>query len=609
MFDPDASSARPAATATPGTTGTAVQPPSARELLSIAWGLALAAGVAYALTQFVRQRVLHELAFVSRDVWWMSPIAHLMIFAPLALVFALVLRGRPRGRVVAFATFAFLAVISQLLPYTAIASWAQVILAAGVAVQLARWYSQASPARRGALGTATRVATVGVVALALTQQGWRVERRHSMLAALPVAADGAPNVLLLILDTVRSDNLSLYGHHRPTTPNLLRRSAEATVFEQAFATAPWTLPSHGSLLTGRYASELPHDWLRPINLEGETVAERFRDSGYLTAGFVANLSYTSYETGLARGFIEYHDYPLDPRLILKHSPLALSGAVQQVARIRSMDDARRAVSRLRLAPGGHAGWHPVPAQDVTNRFLAFERKRGARPFFAFLNYMNAHDPYRAPDSVLARFGDGRRPVDRYDAAIARLDEEIGRLLDSLQRRGALDNTIVVVTADHGELFGEHGLRGHANALYRPLLQVPLFVRYPARVPRGARVQDEVSLRDIPATLLDLAGIARGTIPGQSLACTWTPQADGVPSPAVASVIQGRNVSARFPNAATPLATVIDDDQQLIRNARGEEQLLNYREDPTEVVNEVQDPQVRSEVARLRAILASVAHGR
>ncbi|HEX4931732.1 MAG TPA: sulfatase-like hydrolase/transferase, partial [Gemmatimonadaceae bacterium] len=373
MRDPGASSASSASSHAPGATSRSTAttprpaPPSARELLAIAWAFGLLAGLVYAGTQLTRQHLLDRLAFVSRDVLWMSPLAHILLFTPLALAYALLLRGRHSGRTVACATFAFLATLSQLLPLAALASWAQVILAAGVATQLTAWYDRRSHEARAALARATRVATVTLVALALAQQAWRGVQRRTALAALPVAADGAPNVLLLILDTVRGDHLSLYGHARPTTPNLLRRAAEATVFEQAFATAPWTLPSHGSILTGRYADALPHDWLRPIATDGATVAERFRAHGYHTAGFVANLSYTSYETGLARGFIDYHDYPVDLRLILKHAPLALSATVQQVARAQSLAAAARALRRPRLALGGHAGWHPVRARDVSDR--------------------------------------------------------------------------------------------------------------------------------------------------------------------------------------------------------------------------------------------------
>lgn len=248
------------------------------------------------------------------------------------------------------------------------------------------------------------------------------------------------------------------------------------------------------------------------------------------------------------------------------------------------------------------------AREVSDGFLDWEARRGTRPYFAFLNYMNAHDPYRAPDSLQSRFGNGRTFVDRYDAAIARLDEEVGRVLDTLERRGSLDHTIVVVAADHGELFGEHGLRGHAHALYRQLLQVPLLVRYPARVPSGARVREPVSLRDIPATVLDLAGIDDTERQGRSLACTWTPAPDGEPSTVIASVIKGRNVNTRFPNARGQLWTVIDDEHQLIRNALGQEQLFEYRVDPTQARDEIADPDLSDEAAQLRALLRVATRG-
>lgn len=596
--------------------GSSVAPPTAAhaatawtEIVVLAWSFGLAAGVVYAIMQLATQHVLGRLAFVSREVVWMAPLAHLLIFLPLAIVLAIVMRGRAAARVVACGTFAFLATLSLLLPFGALAQWAQIILALGVAVQLTRSYTAHLERARPLLVRSALGASAVVVLVSVSQQLWRVVERRADVAALPSPAHGSPSVLMIILDTVRGENMSLYGYDRQTTPQLVRRASESTVFDRAFSTAPWTLPSHGTLMTGRYPVDLPHDWLRPIAPEVPTIAERFRAHGYLTGGFVANLAYTSYETGLARGFIDYQDYPITLRLILKHAPLALSRAVQQVARSRSLDDLRRLVTRPSIAPGGHAGWHPVRAQSVSDDYLAWEARTGGRPYFAFLNYFNAHDPYRAPDSLLAQFGGGDKPIERYDAAIARLDHEVGRVLDELERRGTLDRTVVVIASDHGELFGEHGLRGHAHALYLPLLHVPLMIRYPAKVPAGARVTTPVSLRDIPATLLDLAGITSATIPGVSLARTWTPADDGAPSTVFAAVIRGKNVSAKFPNARAALWSVIDDDHQLIQNALGEEELYSYRLDPRESLDVVNNPDTGDKRARLRALLVHTTRGR
>ena len=110
-------------------------------------------------------------------------------------------------------------------------------------------------------------------------------------------------------------------------------------------------------------------------------------------------------------------------------------------------------------------------------------------------------------------------VNAYDGGLAFLDRELGQLLADLERRGLLDSMIVIITSDHGEEFGEHGLFDHGNSLYRQAMQVPLVVRYPARLPAGGRVGTPVSLRDLPATILDLAGIRGGpAFPGRSAIC-------------------------------------------------------------------------------------------
>ena len=121
----------------------------------------------------------------------------------------------------------------------------------------------------------------------------------------------APNVLLIVLDTVRADHLSLYGYRRPTSPTLERLARRGVRFDEARATAPWTLPSHASLFTGRWPHELGVKWLTPWRGNDPTLAEYLGSRGYATAGFVANTLYCSYDSGLGRGFTRYDDYILD----------------------------------------------------------------------------------------------------------------------------------------------------------------------------------------------------------------------------------------------------------------------------------------------------------
>ena len=166
----------------------------------------------------------------------------------------------------------------------------------------------------------------------------------------------------------------------------------------------------------------------------------------------------------------------------------------------------------------------------------------------------------------------------YDGAIAYLDAELDRVLTALQHRGVLDNTLVIVTSDHGEQFGEHGLFVHANSLYRALLHVPLVLRFPAGVPAGRRIAARVTLRDIPATVIDLLGVKdSGGLRGASLARHWSDASADSPtsSEAIAEVRQAtwaHGWAPTYPAAKGDMGSVTDDEYHYIRNGDGTEEL-------------------------------------
>jgi arylsulfatase A-like enzyme len=578
------------------------------ETALLAWWWAVLGGLLYAAVLLFRQRWLGQLVWVSPDVVWMAPAANLGLFFPVALVLGPIVARLRAGRALACGAFAFLATFALLLPFGQIARWASAIIALGIAVQAGRFYA----ARAGRLG---RPLLIGATMLSVVAAGlgvgrrvWGAARRERALAALPSPPRGAPNVLLIILDTVRAANLSLYGYGRPTTPRLEQWAAQGTAFDLAIATAPWTLPSHGSLFSGRWGGELGGDWRKPIAAGTPMLAEVLRERGYHTGGFVANLLYTSYESGLARGFVDYRDYRPSPRLALLHTPLGQTGLAQRMARSRSLGEVWSALRRFDLAPGRLPADDPVPAHAISDDFLAWQRTVGERPFFAFLNYFDAHGPYRAPDSFRVRLGVTNQPEDRYDAAIAYLDAELDRVFQELERRDVLDRTIVAVVSDHGELFGEHGLTGHANGLYLPLLRVPLVLRFPPSVPAGLRTAGPASLRELPATLLELAGLGNDPrIPGPSLTRLWDERGAGGPAPPIiAQLTQGQNVDSTFPNARTGLAAVLEAGYHYIRNGFGDEQLYDYRADSLQQHNLVGRPEHAEALTRLRGVLDSVS---
>ena len=344
--------------------------------------------------------------------------------------------------------------------------------------------------------------------------------------------DSAPNVLLLVLDTVRAIELGLYGFTPSTSPSLDGLGASGVVFDQAVSTASWSAPSHASLFTGRNPGELSIDWDRPLDTTYPTLAEELRRAGYSTIGIVANTAYASAETGLGRGFDRYEDYQLTLRRAL---------AMPSLTR-RILDRKRESLHEPPLDGAGR-----IPAASVSRRLLSWLERRPARPYFAFLNFYDAHAPYSAPEPFWSRLlpGETRRAIPirasrrgdptesparkAYAAAISHLDSEIGALLGSMLERGDLDNTLVVVTADHGEEFNEHAALGHGQTLYTQALRVPLLLFWPGHLP-ATRVSDPVSLARLPATIMDLVG-RKGPFPGPSLAPFWR----GDPSPRVAAM--------------------------------------------------------------------------
>jgi arylsulfatase A-like enzyme len=226
------------------------------------------------------------------------------------------------------------------------------------------------------------------------------------------------------------------------------------------------------------------------------------------------------------------------------------------------------------------------AAEVNREFLGWERGVGDRPWFAFLNYYDAHDPYVPPVPDERRFmRAGQQPVYRvgglrasdtaavasaralHDAALFSLDRAIGQLLDELRRRGELERTIIVVVADHGEEWGARGVLVHGNSLYLQAIHVPLLVVHPGQVPAGVRITRTVSTQDLAPTVLDLAGIPRGGIGGTSLVSSWDAEhGDAAPVTALSWVERAIRQPLEYPASRSELFSVVTDSAQVIVGA-------------------------------------------
>ena len=553
------------------------------DLVALTLAGGLAAGYLDRLALELRSVTGQPLIFVGSHSWWTGPVATVLFFAiamaGLGLAAALV-RRRDRLWPAAIWVFGFLTGFAALYSFPQIHRLVALLLSAAAATLLTRLAGAATPARRRQVrwtAALLSVTTLGIAGAGLAREALR-ERRLNQTAA---AAPAAPNVLLLVLDTVRAISLSLYGYERETTPELSRWATRGVAFTRAYSTAPWTLPGHASMMTGRWMHEMSADWMVPLDRTYPTLAEALGRRGYRTGGFVGNTDYASAEVGLDRGFGRYEDYTLEPGQILRSSSLWRATA---------------RIAPIRRVIGNYDNLGRRTAPEISRAFLRWLDRDPARPFFGFLNYYDAHRPYFPPGEWPNRFRtpgvelnpryrreDGAEPkpapariqgaIDAYDNAIGYLDSELGKLLAQLEQRGVLERTIVIITSDHGEEFFEHGLWDHGNSLYHPSVHVPLLVIAPGLAPAGVTVSQPVSIRSLPATVADLLRWSESPFPGASLAGAWSGTAP--PDSILLGVRQVLRQPSWYPASAGNLGSVVTATHQYIRNqGKGTEELFD-----------------------------------
>ena len=359
------------------------------------------------------------------------------------------------------------------------------------------------------------------------------------------------------------------------------------------------------MFTGRWLHELSVGWLTPLDRTQPTLAEYLGDRGYATAGFVANTWYCAADSGLARGFTRYQDF-IFPELTAFKTAVLVSRSLDVYQMIVYFSEDW--LESTGLLPYVQRLWRSLDtdrkgAAAVNRELLDWlaQRSQPERPFFAFLNYYDAHYPYQLPPGRLHRFG--VEPTDNYqriliqhwweldkttlspegvafaaaayDDCIADLDEQIGKLVDDLKRRGALERTWLIIASDHGESFGEHaGIFCHGKSLYETEMHVPLLVIPPGGSATRQAVNETVSLRDLAATIVDVAGLGGGSpFPGISLARFWNrpslaaPSRPAFTSRALAEVVPNdplhRNAWG-VPKQLSPLGAVKENEWSYIR---------------------------------------------
>jgi arylsulfatase A-like enzyme len=341
------------------------------------------------------------------------------------------------------------------------------------------------------------------------------------------AAKGRPNIIWIVWDTTRADRMSLYGHSRETTPFLEEWTKDARVFENCVSTASSTVPSHAAMFTGKLPSEhgtfFGHQWLDDHH---QTAAELLRDSGYQTYLWAAN-PHVSVAENFNQGF-EVEEHPWDQKYMKRAFRIVLS----KVEGDKSSEMAER------IASGNANAWMIKAAGQLAEVGLTkwLDQRDPERPYFAFLNYMEAHRPFipprryrermMTPEQVERSYVTDRSWVPMwaytfglkeyteeeleimaatYDATLAELDDLFQSLVTTLEARGELDNTVILLTGDHGEHLGEHHMLDHQFSLYNPLVRVPMVLWAPGRVEPGRDGRPVANFDAFP-TVLELAGV-------------------------------------------------------------------------------------------------------
>jgi arylsulfatase A-like enzyme len=551
---------------------------------------------------------------VSSDIVWISSALDVLLFLAVAFLGLVLGRWLPHFDLLRWSVFLFvwIACFDWLALSGRIRAYGALVLAAGLASVAMRWFSlHEASAMRFARRSLPWVLAAAVLALVGIHGGFCLTERIAT-ARLPAIPSVSPNILVIVVDTLRADHLSAYGYARATSPNFDRIAKQGVLFENAYAASSWTLPSHASLLTGRHLYEHA-DSREYYDGRFPNIAEALRSDGYRTGAFSANTFFFCRGFGFGRGFLHFEDY--------------FSSLADTVMRTFY---GRKFVTSV-LFP---LGYNDIPgrkrAQEVNREFFRWVDRAPGKPFFAFLNYYDVHDPYRPPQPYRSRFASLNNPGglinqmashlpnltpeqlqgerDAYDGAIAYADLEIGKLFSDLQARGLSRNTLVVITSDHGEEFHDHdGLLFHGRSLFREEIHVPLIFWWPGRIPTGVRLETPVSNAFLPATIMDLLAQPQETMfPGPSLAQLWKNSAtvSELPDPIAELARMIYDPENKLPIGNDGMKSLITSRWQYIMNDRLGEELYDWKEDPQELHNLAATPDGqridRELLARLRA---------
>jgi len=411
-----------------------------------------------------------------------------------------------------------------------------------------------------------------------------------------------PNVLLIVMDTVGAAHMSLYGYGRETTPNLEKFSREATVFYDGVASGDMTLSTHASIFTGMYArkhgAHFNNEGLgQSLKNQSKTLAEILSSQGYSTLGVVANHVFFGSGYGLEQGFDYLHAREADEYVIFH--------ALGQTEKFYLKQTLHRLLKEF--GSKEELETHYPKAEEINNEVFKLLDKTQKRPFFLFVNYMDTHWPYMSPKNFrnlyegkdeeftsidfyklltevvrdqCRQITDKERQhlISQYDGAITYVDSQIGKLLNRLKKHEFYDNTMIIITSDHGEAFGAKNLVQHGVSVYQDQIHIPLILKYP-KTKQKIAAEGRVSVVDILPTVLDVLGLEiPNDVDGESLK---------KPGAAELRTI----VSESYPNTAFLGPRFLREERAIfweyykfISSTNGKRELYNLISDPNEQQN-------------------------
>jgi len=500
----------------------------------------------------------------SAHIMWVAPVLNTALFLLVAAILILPLRRLNRWlpdkeSLIVLGVFIFLGLFGIINAPKLTGSAPGALLALGLTVTLLRKMSGAEA--RLIAGLRRRLFLVPPIILLLVlgvagyekgSEWWRANR-------LPIARAGAPNVLVIVMDTVRYDSF-MRSDTVSLTPNLDRIAAQGVRFENAWSSSSWTLPSQTSIQTGLYPYQHGADW-PGLKLDAAlpTLATFFGQQGYVTGAFSGNSAWIAPEY-LGRGFLRFETYIAED-----YVRRTTYGRILNVV-----------LRNLRLHEAGRG----KPAALLNAQFLQFLNDYPDHPFYAYLCYMDVNQTFHnhwLNYGFLQKKAPLTEVKQAYDAGLTELDSQIGVLFAELEQSGALENTLIVITSDHGQSFGsavdDHDPVGHGTSLYPEQTRVPLFVIYPGYVPAARKQSQLTSLRQIPSTITALLGLQDQPFAGPPLA-VHEPAAENAPADRP-ELLLTLNYSKHNLQAA------LWDDWLYINNQGAEsEELYNVKADPT-----------------------------